>query len=260
MKQKDISRLKRRVEKIEQEGYLLGCWIGQSRPGGTARGDNVYFHLRSKEVLAHGRKSKYLTADELPHYQQLIANGRELRKLKRDIAYLEKLTRSPRATLTASASDEWYTPPQYIELARQVMGGIDLDPASNETAQQWIKAEKWYGIRDDGLKLPWQGKIWLNPPYGSGIQQWTDKAIESYESGAICQAVLLCRPAPGSKWYQKLAGRCASCITDKRIRFMDASGQQQSSPVHGNVFFYLGEDVKRFSEVFGAIGVVSRPV
>ena len=215
---------------------MLGVWIGQYRPGGTACGENVYFQLRSREPLAHGKRTKHLTADELPHYQQLIANGREWRKLKRDIAYLEKLTRSPRATLTASASDEWYTPPEYIELARQVMGEIDLDPASNETAQQWIQAESWYGIRDNGLKQQWYGRVWLNPPYGSGIQQWTDKAIESYEGGAVTQAVLLVRPAPGSKWYQKLAGRCASCITDKRIKFIDAKGTAQASPVHGNVF------------------------
>ena len=157
------------MERIEQEGYLLGCWIGQDQPGGTARGKNTYFQLRSKEPLAHGKKSRHLTADELPHYQRLIANGRELRKLQRDIAYLEKLTRAPRATLTASASDEWYTPPEFIEMARQVMGGIDLDPASNETTQQWIQAETWYGIKDNGLTQHWQGRVWLNPPYGSGM-------------------------------------------------------------------------------------------
>ena len=260
MKTKDISRLKRRVETIEQEGYLQNCWIAQYRPGGTARGKNVYFQLRSKEPLPHGKRSKHLNPDEMAHYQQLISNGRELRKLKREIAYLEKLTRAPRATLTSSASDEWYTPPEYIELARQVMGGIDLDPASNDTAQRWIQAETWYGVKDDGLKQPWHGQIWLNPPYGSGIQQWTSKAITAYEQGNISQAILLVRPAPGSKWFQALASKCASCITNKRIRFIDAQGKQQTSPVHGNVFFYLGKDMERFRQAFSEIGVVARPV
>ena len=201
-----------------------------------------------------------MTPEELAHYQQLICNGRELRKLRREIAYLEKLTRSPRATICSSASDEWYTPPEYIELARQVMGGIDCDPASNATAQQWIGAATWYGAKENGLKQPWHGRVWLNPPYGNGIQQWTGKAIECYESGAIGQAILLVRPAPGSKWYQELAKRFASCVTDKRIRFIDAQGQQQASPVHGNVFFYLGKEVERFREVFSEIGVVARPM
>ena len=259
MKRKDISRLKRRVETIEQEGYLQNCWIGQYRPRGTARGDNIYFQLRSKEPLPHGKRSKHLTPDELDHYQQLVRNGRELRKLRKEIAYLEKLTRSPRATICASASDEWYTPPEYIGLAWQVMGGIDCDPASNEVAQKWVQAETWYGIKENGLTQPWHGRVWLNPPYGTGIQQWTGKAITAYEQGDIIQAILLVRPAPGSAWFQELAGKFASCVTNKRIKFIDAQGQQQASPVHGNVFFYLGEDVERFRAVFSGIGVVARP-
>ena len=210
--------------------------------------------------LPHGKRSKHLNLDEMAHYQQLIGNGRELRKLKREISYLEKLTRAPRATLTSSASDEWYTPPEYIELARQVMGGIALDPASNATAQQWAQAETWYGIKENGLKQSWHGRVWLNPPYGSGIQRWTSKAITAYEQGDISQAILLVRPAPGSAWFQELAGKFASCITNKRIRFIDAQGQQQASPVHGNVFFYLGNEVERFRAVFSGIGVVTRPM
>lgn len=68
--------------------------------------------------------------------------------------------------LTSSESNEWYTPLKYIEAARAVMGGIDLDPASNESAQQWIKAKQFYIKDDDGLHKPWYGRLWLNPPYG----------------------------------------------------------------------------------------------
>lgn len=256
---KSLSTLKRKKEMIEQEGYVQNCWIETYRPAGTAKGNHLYCQLRSRKPLANGKCRRHLKPEEVAVFRKLIENGRKLKHIEREIAWLEGKKTAPRTVLSSSASDEWYTPPEYIELARLVMGKIDLDPASNDIAQAWIMATTCYMLHDNGLEMPWFGCVWLNPPYGAQVSLWTKKATETYEQGMIHEAMLLVRPAAGSHWYQELSSRFPACIPHKRIRFIDAKGTQQKSPVHGNVFFYLGNAVERFREIFSTIGVVTKP-
>src|SRR5262249_7627129 len=65
---------------------------------------------------------------------------------------------------------EWSPPPDLLEAAREVMGGIDLDPASSDRqqAQATVKAARYFTVENSGLEQPWLGRVWLNPPYARG--------------------------------------------------------------------------------------------
>jgi len=253
-----LTHLKRQKRLIEEQGYLQDCWIAKYQPAGTAKGRNTYYHLRSSFPQFNGKKSKHLKTEEIPHYQQLIKNGRNLKQIERQ---LQKLTYriSQREALTSNESNEWYTPPEYIELARTVMGDIDLDPASHSLPQTWIKARQTFTAKENGLKHQWQGRVWLNPPYSSRVHHWIDKVIAEYQHGQVSQAILLLKPAVGSSWYQTLSAQFPRCEPHKRIRFINAEGKPQKSPVHGNTFIYLGRDIPHFARVFGTIGNVALP-
>ena len=47
---------------------------------------------------------------------------------------------------------EWNTPPEILEVAREVLGEFDLDPASNPTAQKVVRARRYFTKEDDGLR------------------------------------------------------------------------------------------------------------
>jgi hypothetical protein len=69
--------------------------------------------------------------------------------------------------------DEWLTPPEIIK----ALGPFDLDPCA-PIMRPWDTAKKHYTKEDDGLYLPWEGRVWCNPPYGSETGRWLNKLAE----------------------------------------------------------------------------------
>ncbi len=164
---------------------------------------------------------------------------------------------------------EWYTPPQFIELARKVLGKIDLDPASNKVAQQWIKAEKYYTKENNGYAQKWSGNVWCNPPYGRDVNlaygdkkstpvtyYWLKKGIELYQKKEIKQIIFLVNRT-GATWYKDIVINFNGlCEVTKRIAFYDSQGNPSTGARYYNDFLYLGNNAYKFEDVFCEIGRV----
>jgi ParB family chromosome partitioning protein len=156
-----------------------------------------------------------------------------------------------------SGVPEWYTPPEYLEAAREVMGGIDLDPASSEIAQRNVRASTFYTLEDDGLAHDWRGRVWLNPPYTAGtVERFVAKLCSHYKAGDVTAAILLVNNATETKWFQK-AGRLAAdvCFPAGRIRFLDESLSPVGAPLQGQSFLYFGENWNSFRFRFERFGL-----
>lgn len=156
-----------------------------------------------------------------------------------------------------TGDNQWYTPAQYIDLARRVLGTIDVDPASNEIAQATVKASKFYTEETNGLDKPWVGKVWLNPPYSRpAISHFADKTIAEVANGNAKEAIVLTHNYTDTAWHQGMSEACSAiCFTRGRIRFESPAGEK-ASPTQGQTFFYFGENVAAFRREFSEIGVV----
>ena len=76
--------------------------------------------------------------------------------------------------------DEWLTPPKIIT----DLGPFDLDPCS-PINRPWPTAKMHFTIEDDGLRLPWHGRVWMNPPYGPHTGMWLSKLADHRNGVAL---------------------------------------------------------------------------
>lgn len=175
-------------------------------------------------------------------------------------------------------SDEHYTPHKYVELARQTMGGIDLDPCSNEVANGVVNAGHILTINDDCLSIEnWMKvtaserpvNVFMNPPYSrkaGTAKPYVNKLISQWESGVVSQAIILLNNSTANKWWQPL-WKFPHCFVSPRIAFLDQDLQVQDSPRYDNVFILLPKErtlirsnntsSSRFEELFSSVGHVT---
>ncbi len=170
-------------------------------------------------------------------------------------------TKAPRAL--SCKSIEYYTPRQYVEAARLVMGSIDCDPASNALANRIVQARMYYTKETNGLTKPWLGNVWLNPPYGkegnkANQSTWSQRLIEQYQAGITTQAILLVTGATETGWFQVLMDYPIS-FPARRINFYTPDGGEGNATC-ASAFVYLGPHTEKFIQVFSQFGRVMRAV
>lgn len=177
------------------------------------------------------------------------------RRTQKDMARVREELAKREARLPAElVRNEWYSPAEVVEAARAVMGGIDLDPASCLEANETVRATTIYTIRDNGLRQPWFGRVWLNPPYRGQAKHFVQRFAEAFVSGSVQQGCLLLADRHvTTNWLQdNLNGiDMISCLRKGRLQF---SGQPGAGIDHGSVIWGIGVDAERFMRAFSPLG------
>jgi hypothetical protein len=128
---------------------------------------------------------------------------------------------------------EWLTPP---ELVKQ-LGEFDLDPCCPIDAP-FYHAKNHYTIIDDGLSKEWKGRVYLNPPYGRGMELWLEKL--KYHGNGI--ALIFARTETKCFFEHIWHDADAILFVKGRIKFYHVTGVQGGTPGAPSVFIAYGKE------------------
>jgi phage N-6-adenine-methyltransferase len=205
--------------------------------------------------IAHQTVSKWsVRLKDLPTYRELL-RGPSYRKA------MGKRGSTDHRGASGTGENEWFTPPQYLTLAREVMGDFDLDPASSIEAQEIVQAKEFFTKKINGLEQEWHGRVWLNPPYAQPlIGEFVSKLCAEFETEHVSEAIMLTHNYTDTAWFHEAALVCnAICFTRGRVQFYKANGEV-AAPTQGQAFFYFGPRGTKFAEIFVAHGFIVTPM
>ena len=164
---------------------------GKAGPGRGNAGP-VATHVSDVPTLAEAGIDKHLAdrarklaAMPLEKFEEVVDRWRD--RALGDAVRVGMDVLAPTAHVSQNSGDnEWFTPAEYIEPARKVLGVIDLDPASSKEANKVVKAKRFFDKDDNGLSRKWSGRVWMNPPYAQPlVDQFSEKLAASYADKSV---------------------------------------------------------------------------
>lgn len=259
-------RAERRVgELMQAQSETVGLNTGTAGKGRPALGGSEFDPPKTDDraTLAGAGIDKHL-ADRarklaaLPQekFERLVDTWRERTTTEPVRVGVDVL--APTAHVSQNSGDnEWFTPAEFIEPARKLLGGIDLDPASSDEANKVVKAKRFFTREDDGLDQKWEGRIWMNPPYAQPlIEHFANKLAAEVAAGSVSAAVVLVNNATETAWFRTMADHAAAiCFPTGRVRFWHPD-KASATPLQGQALLYIGSKRATFHTLFSDLGLV----
>jgi hypothetical protein len=130
----------------------------------------------------------------------------------------------------AKKKEPWEAPSALVKAAEELIGkSFTLD--AHALTKKSARAPSFLTPKQDPLEQPWPGVVWVSPPYGRTLHQWTQKAFDESRTNASVVCMLL--PArTDTKFFHEVCtkgnvylirGRVAFVVNGKPI--LDGNGR-----------------------------------
>lgn len=118
----------------------------------------------------------------------------------------------------AMGGDEWYTPRWLFDSLGLT---FDIDVCSPiDRAHVSVPTRRYFTVEDDGLKQPWSGTVWCNPPYSTPAE-WAYRVI------AHGDGLLLTHIPMNAEWAAAVWNTCDGIRLFQGMEFVRPSGETQ---------------------------------
>ncbi|MCG8442666.1 MAG: phage N-6-adenine-methyltransferase [Caulobacterales bacterium] len=157
----------------------------------------------------------------------------------------------PPPALFSSRRDDWETPQDFFNRLDAVFH-FELDAAA--TAAN-AKCARFFSPAEDGLAQDWRPhrRVWLNPPYGRGVERWMRKAYQESLRGCLVACLVPAR-TDTRWWHAWVKGKARVTFVRRRLRFSrpGARSPAASSAVFPSAVVVYGLDLDRILNGPGA--------
>jgi len=150
-----------------------------------------------------------------------------------DLTFTKKFGMNVSFERAENTSVDWLTPPDLVKK----LGEFDLDPCT-PIYPPFTHAKVNYSILENGLKQEWIGRVFMNPPYGKGMDLWIEK-LKLHNNGI---ALIFARTETKCFFKHIWDDAEAVLFVKGRIKFYNLDGEQKGTPGAPSIFIAYGKE------------------
>ena len=145
------------------------------------------------------------------------------------------MNKNTKVVMFSSKTGEWSTPQAFFDRLDWRFGPFDLDPCADTHN---TKCANFYTAAEDGLSKDWGGHtVFVNPPYGRGIDKWIEKAHNEAKKENTKVVMLIPARTDTKYWHNYVMKASEVHFIKGRLKFGDS---ENSAPFPSAVIVFDG--------------------